>query len=99
MEMKSFDYVFLSSVVSVDQTIREGILKDVTAKDYSVLGFKLICSEDTLLERHRKRGDNNECSFHWFHLMPLQGDYVINTDNKSVQNIVDEMKHIIDNDL
>ena len=94
----NFDYVFFSSVVAVDQTIREGILKDVTAKDYSVLGFTLTCSEDTLLERHRKRGDKNECSFHWLHLTPLQGDYVINTDNKSVQHIVDEMKRIIDND-
>lgn len=88
MEMKSFDYVFLSSVVAVDQTIREGILKDVTAKDYSVLGFTLICSEDTLPERHRKRGDNNECSFYWLHLTPLQGDYVINTDNRSVQDML-----------
>ena len=93
----SFDYVFFSSVVAVDQTIREGILKNVTAKDYSVLGFTLTCSEDTLLERHRKRGDNTECSFYWLHLIPLQGDYVVNTDNKSVQDIVDEMKCIIDN--
>ena len=73
-------------------------MKDVTAKDYSVLGFTLTCSEDTLLERYRKRGDKNECSFHWLHLTPIQGDYVINTDNKSVQHIVDEMKRIIDND-
>lgn len=88
----SFDYVFFSSVVAVDQTIREGILKNVTAKDYSVLGFTLTCSEDTLLERHRKRGDNTVCSFYWLHLTPLQGDYVVNTDNKSVQDIVDEIK-------
>ena len=91
-----FKYVFFSSVVAVDKAIREAILKDVTAKDYSVLGFTLTCSENTLLERHRKRGDKNECSFFWLHLDPYQGDYVIDTDNKSVQQIVEEMKMIID---
>ena len=94
----NFDYVFFSSVVVVDKTIREAILKDITAKDYSVLGFTLTCSEETLRERHKKRGDKNECSFFWLHLKPHEGDYVINTDNKSVQQIVDEMKAIIDNE-
>ncbi len=92
----SFDYVFFSSVVVVDKTIREAILKDITAKDYSIIGITLTCSEETLRERHKKRGDANECSFFWLHLKPYEGDYVINTDNKSVQQIVDEMKVIID---
>ena len=93
-----FDYVFFSSVVVVDKTIREAILKDITAKDYSVIGITLTCSEETLRERHKKRGDANECSFFWLHLKPYEGDYVINTDNKSVQQIVDEMKVIIDSE-
>ncbi len=29
-------------------------------------------------------------SFFWQHLKPYEGDYVINTDSKSVQQIVDE---------
>lgn len=91
-----FDYVFFSSVVAVDKTIREAILKDITAQDYSVLGFTLTCSENTLLERHKNRGDKNECSFDWLRLEPYRGDYVINTNNKSVQQIVDEIKNIID---
>jgi len=91
----SFDYVFFSSVVVVDKTIREAILRDITAKDYSVIGITLTCSEQTLRERHKKRGDANECSFFWLHLKPYEGDYVINTDSKSVQQIVDEMKVII----
>ncbi len=91
-----FDYVFFSSVVVVDKTIREAILKDITAEDYSVIGITLTCSEETLLERHKKRGDQNECSFFWLHLKPYEGDYVINTDHKSVQQIVDEIKAIVD---
>lgn len=92
----SFDYVFFSSVVVVDKTIREAISKDITAKDYSVVGITLTCSEETLRERHKKRGDQNECSFFWLHLKPYEGDYVIDTDNKSVQQIVDEIKAIVD---
>ena len=85
-------------MVVVDKTIREAILEDITAKDYSVIGITLTCSEETLRERHKKRGDTNECSFFWLHLKPYEGDYVINTDNKSVQQIVDEMKAIIDSE-
>ena len=66
----SVDDVFFSSVVVVDKTIREAILKDITAKDYSVIGITLTCSEETLRERHKKRGDANECSFFWLHLKP-----------------------------
>ena len=94
-----FDYVFFSSVVVVDKTIREAILKDITAKDYSVIGITLTCSEETLRERHKKRGDQNECSFFWLHLKPYKDDYVINTDNKSVQQIVDEIKAIVDSEI
>ncbi|MDE7363243.1 MAG: hypothetical protein K2N38_15075 [Oscillospiraceae bacterium] len=62
----------------------------------SIISFTLTCSEETLLERHKKRGDENECSFFWLHLEPQEGDHVIDTDNKSVSEIVDEMKSIID---
>ena len=83
----------------MDKTIREAILKDITAKDYSVIGITLTCSEETLREHHKKRGDQNECSFFWLHLKPYEGDYVINTDNKSVQQIVDEIKAIVDSEV
>ena len=92
----NFDYVFFSSVVVVDKAIREAILNGITANNFSVISFTLTCSEETLLERHKKRGDENECSFFWLHLKPHENDHVIDTDNKSVSEIVDEMKKIID---
>ena len=94
-----FSYVFFPSVVAVDKTIRDAILKDITANDYSVIGITLTCSEETLRERHRKRGDANECSFFWLHLKPYEGDYVINTDHKTVRQIVDEIKIIVDSEV
>ena len=33
-----------------------------------------------------------------FSIKPYEGDYVINTDNKSVQQIVDEIKVIVDSE-
>lgn len=93
----NFEYVFFSSVVLVNKTIREAILKNITAKDYSILSFTLTCSENTLLERHKKRGDENECSFFWLHLEPHKDDFVINTDNKTIQEVVNEMRNLIDN--
>ena len=94
----NFDYVFFSSVVLVDKSIRKAILDDITAKDFKIISFTLTCTEETLLERHKKRGDKNECSFFWLHLDPHPDDYIIHTDNKDVQQIVNEMKQIIDAD-
>lgn len=91
----NFNYVVLSSVRMIYQTIRESMLKDITAKDYMTIGFTLTCSEKTLIERHKKRGDTNEVSFEWLRLEHHPNDYVINTDNKSVTEIVGEIKSII----
>jgi hypothetical protein len=57
-----FDYVIFSSVVVMYQSIREPILIDITANNYTTIGFTLTCSEKTLVERHRKRGDDTEVS-------------------------------------
>lgn len=91
----NFKFVILSSVVLMYESIRETILKDITAKDYMTIGFTLTCSEKTLIERHKKRGDNNEVSFEWLKLEHYPNDYVINTDDKTVPQIVSEIKSII----
>lgn len=91
-----FDYVFFSSVVVIGEEIRNAILNDITAKDYKTIAFTLKCSENTLTERHTKRGDLTEVSFYWLHMKPHPGDYVIQTDHKTVNQIVDEIKNIID---
>ena len=90
-----FDYVFFASVVLTDNKIRENILKDITATDYEVIGFTLTCSEETLVKRHSKRGDQGNTNFHWLHLPPYPTDIVINTDNKPVQRIAQELNRYI----
>lgn len=92
----NFDYVFFSSVVVISDPIRKKILNDITAKNYDVIGFTLTCSEQTLRERHKNRGDGNKLSFNWLHLPVYPNDYVINTDNKRVGQIVDEIRNIIE---
>lgn len=59
------------------------------------IGFTLTCSEKTLIERHKKRGDTSEVSFEWLRLEHPPSDNVIDTDNKSVAEIVGEIKSII----
>lgn len=94
-----FDYVIFSSVVVMYESIRKPILREITAKDYTTIGFTLTCSEETLTKRHKKRGDNNEISFEWLRLDPYLNDYVINTDNKTAAQIISEMKSIIDSGI
>ena len=91
----NFDYVIFSSVVAMGM-YRESILGDITAENYTTIGFTLTCSEDTLAERHKIRGDESEVSFEWLRQPPYPGDYVINTDNKTVMEIVGEIRKIIE---
>ncbi|MDF2567735.1 MAG: hypothetical protein K0R90_1191 [Oscillospiraceae bacterium] len=90
-----FDYVIFSSVVVMYESIREPILEDITAKKYDVIGFTLTCSENTLAKRHKNRGHENSVSFEWLHLAPYPNDYIINTDNKTVEQIVNEIRNLI----
>lgn len=90
-----FNYVVLSSVRMISQSSRESLFRDITAKDYTTIGFTLTCSEKTLIERHKKRCDNNELSFEWLRLEHCPNDYVINTDNKTISQIVSEIRELI----
>lgn len=94
-----FDYVIFSSVVVMYESIREPILKDITAQGFEIIGFTLTCSEETLEVRHKSRGDDNKVSFQWLHLPPYPGDYVINTDDKTPEQIVFEIKELVKGDL
>ena len=91
-----FEYVFFTSVVLTDERIRAGILDGITAREYSTIGFTLTCSEKTLKKRHDMRGDQGETNYYWLHLPPVPGDIVIDTDSKSIREIVREMKRHID---
>lgn len=91
-----FDYVVFSSVVAMYESIRESILKGITADNFETVGFTLTCSEETLASRHKSRGDKNEVSYHWLRLPPYPGDNVINTDGKTPEQVAGEMKMIID---
>lgn len=86
-----FEYVFFSSVVATDLDIRNNIIADIDYKDYDLIGITLTCSRGTLAERHKSRGDNNEISYYFLDLDPYPGDVVINTDNKSIDDVSREI--------
>ena len=90
-----FDYVILSSVRMIGDG-RDTLQNSIPAANYMTIGFTLTCSEKTLTERHRQRGDSGDVSFKWLHKPPYSGDFVIDTDDKSVEQIAREMKNVID---
>ena len=90
-----FEYVFFTSVVLTDARIRDEILNGITAREYRTIGFTLTCSPETLKKRHDRRGDPGETNLFWLSLPPCPEDIVIDTDNKSVREIVREMKRHI----
>ncbi len=88
--------MFFTSVVLTDEKIRENILNGITEKDYEIIAFTLTCSEETLKKRHDRRGDKGETNYYWLHLPSCPGDIVIDTDNRSIREVVREMKKQID---
>ena len=60
------------------------------------IAITLICSEETLKKRHDRRGDSGETNCYWLHLPPCPGDIVVDTDNKRIREVVQEMKKEID---
>lgn len=86
-----FDYVFFSSVVATDTKIRENIISDIDYRDYDLLGFTLTCSRETLVKRHWSMGEKSEPSYRWLELEPYPGDIVINTDDKSIDDVSREI--------
>jgi chloramphenicol 3-O-phosphotransferase len=91
----NFDYIIFSSVVVIGEEIRSTILQDITAEGYTTLAFTLKCSEETLAERHKQRGDKNEVLFQWLRMAPHPGDTVIDTDRKTIDQVADEIRSII----
>lgn len=90
-----FSYVVFSSVVIMYDAIRRPILNAITSTGYDVISFTLTCSEETLRSRHRKRGDEGECSMLWLQEPPHPHDHLIHTDGKTPHQIVAEMRSII----
>lgn len=92
-----FDYVFFVSVIATNKGIRENIINDIEYDDYEIIGFTLTCSRETLVKRHTKRNDNTVVNFYWLDLPPHKGDIVVDTDNKTLDQICGEVyQHIVD---
>ncbi len=84
--------MFFASAVLTDAKIRENILNGITAGDHETFAFTLTCSEETLKKRHDKRGDKGDTNYYRLRLPPCPGDIVVDTDGKSVRDVVRKMK-------
>jgi adenylylsulfate kinase-like enzyme len=93
-----FDVVIFSSVILIDQEIRSNILKDIDSEGYVVQSFHLKCSTTTLLQRHRGQRGTTEPGYEWLQIQPLPNDVVIDTDNRSVEEVSGMILEIVQAD-
>jgi len=92
-----FDYVFFSSVDLVDNKARENIINDIYAKNFKIISFTLKCSEETSKGRHVLSGNKGETNNFCQKLKQHKNDFSIDADNKSILQVCDEIKIIINN--
>ncbi len=90
-----FDYVFFASVIATDKKIRDSIIKNIVYDDYEIKSFTLTCSRETLAKRHKMRNDDTTINYYFLDLPPHQGDIVINTDNKTLEQLCNEIYQYI----
>ncbi len=92
-----YDYVIFPSVATIGEDTRRKILENITTeREFITIPFTLKCSEETLQKRHEKRGELGEADLQWLRIEPQQGDFVIDTDGKSIEQVAEEMRGIID---
>ena len=91
-----FRYVICPTVVVIGEEIRASVLRGIDAENYSTVAFTLTCSEETLAARHRKRGDQTTLSYAWLRMPPHPGDYVVDTDGRTPEQVAAELKRIVD---
>lgn len=91
-----FRYVICPTVVVIGEEIRASVLRGIDAENYTTVAFTLTCSEETLAARHRKRGDQTTLSYAWLRMPPHPGDYVIDTDGRTPEQVAAELKRIVD---
>ena len=68
----------------------------MTERGFIVIPFTLKCSEETLQKRYEKRGGTGKVDLQWLKAEPLPGDFAIDTDGKSIDQVAAEMRGIID---
>ena len=87
----AFDYVIFSSCILVDEDIRRNIIADIGHSGFATIGFWLVCSPETLKNRHYGQGSTFEPAYDWLDLAPQSNDVVIDTDDKSIEEVSKEI--------
>jgi len=94
-----FDYIFCSSVLFMFPEIRESILNGISFPGYEILVFHLRCSKDQLAVRHYGQGLTYEPAYQWLNIDVIENDIMVNTDNKTISDVCNELENIIDRPL
>lgn len=90
-----FEYVFFSSIVLCDKTIRERILDLIKYKEYELIFITLYANEDTLKQRAKEKDNNNDPKFLLLNRSLAQESIFINTATNSLQETVKQIVEIV----
>ena len=91
-----FEYVILSSIVLSVPAITDRILGRIKGVEYELISFTLLCDQQTLTERARKRDNNQTPQFGFLEQSrKLANTIKIDTADRSPEDVVDEMLAVI----
>ena len=91
-----FEYVILSSIVLTVPAIKDRILGRIQGVAYELISFTLLCDQQTLAERARKRDNNQTPQFGFLEQSrKLVNTIKIETADRSPEEVVDEMLTVI----
>ena len=91
-----YDYVVFSSVVMTEPETRERVIRCISSQDYELHSFRLVCSEDTLKGRFDAKGGRAAVSFFWAETPSVPGEQIIDTDNKTPEQVAREIWRAVD---
>lgn len=89
-------FVFFSSIVLCDEMIRKKIIDLISYKNYELIFITLYATEETLRERAKLRDDNWNPVFFFLENSLKQESIFIDTSNKSRDDIVRDIRKIVD---
>ena len=96
LKNSSFDYIIISWVIHLEE-IMAGILKGITEQYDRLYKITLVCAPEALKARMQKDGRTNiQASLERLGMYKLMDTVKVDTTNREVGEIVDEILAIID---
>lgn len=92
-----FEYVVFSSIVLLNEPIRNKILHLISFKDFDLIQFTLYASKEILTKRAYQRDHNTAPEFWFLEKSLKQKSYLIDTSNNTPEETVIKINKLVTN--